>query len=108
MSTNEQEMFNEVKHRYLFLNLHPRWIDHRPTVRVNKLLQCSFDGGPWHGTAQYMVNEKGGRWELHFHYNAELDKMKTMVFEELQHTTSFLHLNKDKGYNTMLIPSTSE
>ena len=100
---------NEVKHRYLYLSLHPSWINQRPTIRVNKLLQCSFDGGPWHGSAHYTVTEEGGRWELNFHYNAELDKMKTLVFEELHGTTSFLHLNKEnKGYNAMLIPSLSE
>ena len=116
MSTNDAEMdaiyestVNEVKHRYLYLSLHPSWITLRPTIRVNKLLQCSFDGGPWHGTAHYTVTEEGGRWELKFHYKAEVDKMKTLVFEELHGTTSFLHLNKEnKGYNAMLIPSLSE
>ena len=116
MSTNDAEMgaifdsaVNEVKHRYLYLSLHPSWITLRPTLRVNKFLQCSFDGGVWHGSAIYTCTEEGGRWELKFHYNAEYDKMKTVVFDELHHTTSFLHLNKDdKGYNAMLIPSLSE
>ena len=100
---------NEVKHSYLYLSLHPAWIEYRPTLRVNKNLQCSFDGSDWHGSAVYTKTEEGGRWEIKFHYQAEHDKMKTVVFDELHHTTSFPHLNKEnKGYNAMLIPSLSE
>ena len=101
--------FPEVKHSYQYISLHENWIEHRPTLRVNKNLQCSFDGSVWHGSAVYTKTEEGGRWEMKSHYRAEHDKMKTVVFDELPLTASFLHLNKqDEGCNALLTPTVSE
>jgi hypothetical protein len=96
---------NEIKHMFIHLSLHPAWITNRPTIAVNKLLQISYDGSSWHGSAIYRVTEDGAEWEMTFNYKADVDKMKTVLFTELQHTTTFLHLNKEnKGYNALLIP----
>ena len=96
---------NDIKHMFIHLSLHPAWITNRPTIAVNKLLQISYDGSSWHGSAIYRVTGDGGQWEMTFNYKADVDKMKTVLFNELQHTTSFLHLNKEnKGYNALLIP----
>ena len=96
---------NEIKHMFIHLSLHPAWIANRPTIAVNKLLQISYDGSSWHGSAIYRCTEDGGQWEMTFNHKADVDKMKTVLFTELQHTTSFLHLNKEnKGYNALLTP----
>ena len=96
---------NVIKHQFLMLNLHPSWIASRPVLAVNKLLQISYNGSPWHGSAIYRVTAEGAEWEMTFNYKADVDKMKTVLFTELQHTTTFLHLNKEnKGYNALLIP----
>ena len=94
-----------VKHIFIHLSTHPAWITGRPTIAVNKLLQISYNGSPWHGSAIYRVTAEGAEWEMTFNYKADVDKMKTVLFTELQHTTTFLHLNKEnKGYNALLIP----
>ena len=99
------EVFEVVKHRYIYLSLHVCWINIRPMISVNKFLQISVDGSPWHGSALYRVTAEGAEWEMTFNYKADVDKMKTVLFTELQHTTTFLHLNKEnKGYNALLIP----
>ena len=96
---------NDIKHKFLHLSTHPAWITIRPTIAVNKLLQISYDGSDWHGSAIYRVTADGAEWEMTFNYKADVDKMKTVLFTELQHTTTFLHLNKEnKGYNALLIP----
>ena len=99
------EGVNEIKHKFIHLCVHPAWIANRPTIAVNKLLQISYDGSSWHGSAIYRCTEDGGQWEMTFHYKADVNKMKTVLFTELKHTTSFMHLNEaDKGYNALLIP----
>ena len=96
---------DEIKHQFVHLSLHPNWITLRPTIAVNKFLQISYDGSRWHGSACYTCTDEGGQWEMTFNYKADVNKLKTVVFSELQHTTSFLHLNKEnKGYNALLIP----
>ena len=95
---------NVIKHQFLMLNLHPNWIALRPVLAVNKLLQISYNGSPWHGSAIYRVTAEGAEWEMTFNYKADVDKMKTVLFTELKHTTTFLHLNENKGYNALLIP----
>jgi len=93
-----------VKHIFIHLSTHPAWITSRPTIAVNKLLQISYNGSPWHGSAIYRVTAEGAEWEMTFNYKADVDKMKTVLFTELKHTTTFLHLNENKGYNALLIP----
>ena len=103
--TEHDEVFEVVKHRYIYLSLHVCWINIRPMISVNKFLQISFDGSPWHGSALYTVTEDGGQWAMTFNYKGDVNKMKTVLFKEMQHTTSFLHLNtENKGYNALLIP----
>ena len=98
-----------VKHIFIHLSTHPAWITKRPTIAVNKLLQISYDGSSWHGSAIYRVTEDGAEWEMTFNYKADVNKMKTVLFKEMQHTTSFLHLNtENKGYNALLIPFDDE
>ena len=96
---------DELKHPFVHLSLHPNWITLRPTIAVNRFLQISYDSSSLHGSAVYTCIEEGGQWEMTFNYKADVDKMKTVLFSELQHTTSFLHLNtENKGYNALLTP----
>ena len=95
----------EIKYQFLHLSVHPPWFSFRPLLLVNTLCQISYDGSDWHGSAIYRVTADGAEWEMTFNYKADVDKMKTVLFTELQHTTTFLHLNKEnKGYNALLIP----
>ena len=96
---------DHVKHQFVHLSLHPDWLVYRPTIAVNALLQISYEGSSWHGSAVYTCDEEGGQWEMTFNFSADVTKMKVIVFKELKHTTSFLASDKkNKGYNGMLIP----
>ena len=96
---------NELKHLFIHLCVHPAWIATRPTIAVNKHLQISYNGSSWHGSAVYRFTENGGEWEMTFNYKADVNKMKTVLFTEIKHTTAFLHLNlENKDYNALLIP----
>jgi hypothetical protein len=107
--TEHDEVFEVVKHKYIYFSLHIAWINMRPTISVNKFLQISFDGSPWHGSAIYTVTEGVGQWAMTFNYKGDMTKMKTVLFKEMPHTTSFLHLNDtNNDYNAMLIPYDDE
>ena len=95
---------NVIKHQFLMLNLHPSWIASRPVLAVNKLLQISYNGSDWHGSAIYRLTDDGEEWALTFNWAGDMNKMKTVLFEKLKHTDTFLHLNtENKGYNALLI-----
>ena len=99
------EGVDEIKHQFVHLSLHPNWITLRPTIAVNTFLQISYEGSSWHGSAVYTCDEEGGQWEMTFNFKADEAKFKTILFKELEHTTSFLHIDKKKkGYNAMFIP----
>ena len=111
MATVDAEMptvvdgVNEIKHQFLHLSVHPPWIDFRPIIAVNKLLQISYDGSSWHGSAIYRLTDDGEVWEMTFNWAADMNKMKTVLFEQVKNTDTFLHLNKEnKDYNALLIP----
>ena len=96
---------DKVKHQFVHLSLHPDWITFRPTIAVNTFLQISYEGSSWHGSAVYTCDEEGGQWEMTFNFKPDETKLKTIVFKELDHTTSSLHIDKkNKGYNALLIP----
>ena len=111
MATGDAEMptvldgVNEIKHQFLHLSVHPAWIALRPVIAVNKLLQISYDGGDWHGSAIYRQTEAGGVWEMTFNWQADVSKMKIVLFESITNTDNFVHMHKEnKGYNALLIP----
>ena len=103
MATVDAEMptvvdgVNEIKHQFLMLSVHPSWIANRPVIAVNKLLQISYDGSSWHGSAIYRLTEDGGQWEMTFNWQADVNRMKTVLFTEVKHSTSFLHLDKERS-----------
>ena len=95
-----------MKREFVYLSLHPKWIALRPTLDVNTPLQISYEGSSWHGSVVYTCGEQGGQWEMTFNFKADEAMLKTLVFKQLEGTTSFLHIDEEnRGYNSMLIPS---
>ena len=97
---------NDIKHKFLHLSTHPAWITIRPTIAVNKLLQISYDGSDWHGSAIYRYTENGGVWAMTYNWQADANEMKTVLFEQVKGTNVFLHLLKgfQEFQNALLIP----
>ena len=73
-----------IKHQFVQLHLATPWILRPATIAVNELLQISFGGGDWHGSAEYLYDEaQGARWIMKYHYKAILAQMKTIVFTSI-------------------------
>ena len=81
---------NKIKHHYVYLSLHPRWIDKHMMIDVNTLLEISVNGGPWHGKAIYICGHDGGQWSLTFNFKADVSKLKRFELKQIWHTSSFL------------------
>ena len=98
---------NTIKHQFVQMRLATPWVLKPATIAVNQLLQVSFDGGDWHGSAEYLYDEAGGgRWIMKYHYKAVLAQMKTVVFSSITGTDCFLNVqNTDPAYNSILMPS---
>ena len=43
----------EVKHRFVHVNTHEKWLGRMMHIDVNYNLMVRVNGGPWHGAAQY-------------------------------------------------------
>ena len=93
-----------IKHSFVYVSTHPDWISTQAQIAVNDFLQVSHNDSAWHGSALYIVDGGGAQWELTFHFDGNVNKMKTLVFKQIKHTTTFLHINDNKSYNAMLIP----
>ena len=96
----------EIKYQILHLSVHPPWLSFRPLLLVNTLCQISYDGSDWHGSAIYRYTENGGVWAMTYNWQADVNEMKTVLFEDVKHTNCFLHLLKgfQEYNNALLIP----
>ena len=93
-----------VKHQFIHLCLHPKWIEKPMHIDVDNLLMVSVDVGNWHGGALYRyTDEEGGKWTLTFNYKGDVDRCKESTFTEVNHTNTYLGLNENPGYNALLI-----
>jgi hypothetical protein len=93
-----------IKHSFVLISTHPDWISTQAQITVNDFLQISHNDSQWHGSALYSLDGGGAQWELTFHFNGNVDKMKKLVFKQIKNTTSFMHLNDNRAYHAMLIP----
>ena len=101
---NEQET---SKHADVHVCMHPSWVAFPLQLRVNRRLEISVNGGPWHGSAIYDNTTGTGIWTLTFHYKANLDRLKENKYVQIRGAASYMNLNeKDNGYNNMLITKT--
>ena len=50
-----------VKHRFVHYRLAADWLSHPLQLDVNMFLQISVNGGDWHGNADFVRDEWGGR-----------------------------------------------
>jgi hypothetical protein len=98
------EAANETKHDFVHIFCDPRYISSRTTISVNRLLQISYGNTDWHGSAIYTSDELAGQWAMTFNYAGDTEKMKTTVFKQILGTSSFMHINSNKAYNSILIP----
>ena len=98
---------NRIKHVFVFMHLHPRWLQRTNTISVYELLQISFNGGPWHGWAVFHYDEVGGaRWIMTFHYDAVDGSMQFVMSTCRTGTSCFLNVqDSNPGYNSILIPT---
>ena len=102
---NEQDT---LKHAFVHVTMHPSWVAFPFQLLVNRRLEISINGGPWHGSAIFdNTNGLLDIWTLTFHYKANLDRMKESKYVHIRGTASYMHLNeKDNSYNSMLITKT--
>ena len=96
----------EIKYQFLHLSVHPPWLSFRPLLLVNTLCQISYDGSDWHGSAIYRYTDNGGVWAMTYNWQADVNEMKTVLFEQVKGTNVFLHLLKgfQEFHNALLIP----
>ena len=74
---------------------------------MNRRLEISVNGGPWHGSAIYENTIGKGIWTLIYHYKANLDKLKENKYVQIKRAASYLHLSeKDISYNSILVTKT--
>ena len=92
-----------VKHELVHMSLDPAWLEFPMKVDVNTSLMVSVDEGPWHGKAVYTEDEEGGKWTLLYHWKADMNKLKTVSFKQVQRTNTYLAVNKNPAYNCLLI-----
>ena len=96
---------NVVKHQFVYVSLHPQWIDRRMFLDVNTLLQISVNGGAWHGSAIYTSHQDGGLWSLAFNFKGDAARLKHVMLQQICHTSAFVHVDRrDSNYSSMLFP----
>ncbi len=95
----------EIKHRFVHVNAHEKWLGRMMHIDVNYSLMVRINGGPWHGAAQYGKDGEKNAWELWFHCKADESKMKLTRFHQIPETNTYLHLAPagQSSYNAMLI-----
>ena len=95
-----------VKHRFVHVRLAASWLSSPLHIDVNELLHVSCDGGDWHGTAGFYIDDDGRScWKLTFHYNADTSLMKTTEYKQIEATGTYLNLESHTSnqWNAMLI-----
>ena len=103
---SEVEMLT-AKHAFMHVCMHWFWVTLPLELRVNRRLEISVNGGPWHGSAIYENTTGRGIWTLTFHYKANLDKLKENKYVQIKGTASYLHLSeKDSSHNSVLVAKT--
>ena len=96
-----------TKHAFAHVSMHPSWVKFPLQIRVNRHLEISVNGGPWHGSAIYDYTTGKCVWTMTFHCKANLDRWKVNKYEQMKGTAAYMQLNDDdSGYNSMLITKT--
>ena len=107
-SVKDKELANQVKHKFLHVNLDPKCIHKRVKIDVNMFLMVSANGGDWHGKAQYFPRSLAGEahWKLFWGRNA-----REHAYTQIPGTDVYLYTamkGADPAYNSMLIPRVDE
>ena len=96
-----------TKHAFVHVCMHASWVKFPMQLRVNRHLEISVNGGPWHGSAIYDNTTGKGIWTMTFHYKANLDRLKVIKYEQIKGTATYMCLSEENnGYNSMLITKT--
>ena len=95
------------KHAFVHITMDPAWVRSHLQLRVNKDLQLSVNGGPWHGSALYSNTSGRGVWLLNFHYAADMTRAKELTFLQVPWTTTYMSLQDNPAYSAFLITKTS-
>ena len=96
-----------VKHSFLFMNPNQmiQASDHT-SLCVFADGQIAFGDSPKHGHAEYVydVTTGQGTWTMIFHWSGAAQKVKTHVFKQVSARPIFIHIDRDKAYNAVLVP----
>ena len=96
-----------TKHAFVHVSMHADWVKSPMQFRVNRHLEISVNGGPWHGSAIYDNTTGKGKWTMTFHFKAKLDRLKVITYTQILGTAIYMNLDeKNSGYNSMLITKT--
>ena len=99
----------ELSHKFVLLHLLiPHWIWFQPEIAVNRDGQISFEGSDWHGAALYFPSMHPQHWSMTFDWKADVNKMRTYVFQRVMHTSSFLCTEEDSLFMALLLPHISD
>ena len=97
----------EVSHCFVLVSLSPHWIWLRPEIAVNRLGQISYEGSDWHGLALYFPTTHPEQWSMTFDSRADVTKMRTYLFQRVQHTCTFLCTEEETLFKGLLLPKIS-
>ena len=94
----------EISHCFVLLHLSPHWIWFQPEIAVNRFGQISFEGSDWHGLALYFPSSHPQQWSMTFDSRANVNNMRTYVFQRVMHTRSFLCTEEETRFMGLLLP----
>jgi hypothetical protein len=94
---------HSFKHLTLWAVKEPR---HFREIQIFEDLTISFDGCSPHGCALYSWSNGVGKWDLTFHYKADITRLRTLRFEQVDGTSSYFYKSNDDWYNAIIIQKT--
>ena len=95
-----------VKHSFVHLRLAASWLTSPLHIDVNELLQVSCNGGNWHGSADFYIDDDNRScWRLKFHWDADIRLMKTTEYKQIENTGTYLSIESGTSnqWNSMLV-----
>ena len=96
-----------TKHAFVHVSMHADWAKSPMQFRVNRHLEISVNGGPWHGSVIYDNTTGNDIWTMTLHYKANLERLEVIKYEQIKGAATYMNLSEENnGYNRMLITKT--